>query len=164
MFSLCQDPNTPEGREPSEAPPIPRLKAHSPQELDQGTGAALCFFNPLFPGDLDPTKHEKFKKSFKVQVSTETSSPVSTCCVPSPSPNAARDAWPATPRDCLPDSQIAAAEVELGASGPSLSPLPSLQRWTAAPPAAQRMRVLQEALQPPHTWATQGSCSLCFSP
>ncbi|KAB0407463.1 hypothetical protein E2I00_007635, partial [Balaenoptera physalus] len=50
---------------PSEGPLLPRLKPRSPQELDQGTGAALCFFNPLFPGDLGPTKREKFKRSFK---------------------------------------------------------------------------------------------------
>ncbi|XP_031799484.1 ras and Rab interactor 1 [Sarcophilus harrisii] len=59
----------------AEAPPIPRLKPRSPEELDQGTGGALCFFNPLFPGDLGPARREKFKRSFKVRVSTETSSP-----------------------------------------------------------------------------------------
>ncbi|XP_010836135.1 PREDICTED: ras and Rab interactor 1 [Bison bison bison] len=69
---------------PSEGPPLPRLKPRPPQELDQGTGAALCFFNPLFPGDLGRTKREKFKRSFKVRVSTETSSPLSPPAVPPP--------------------------------------------------------------------------------
>ncbi|XP_034500978.1 ras and Rab interactor 1 isoform X5 [Ailuropoda melanoleuca] len=68
----------------SEGQLLPRLKPRSPQELDQGTGAALCFFNPLFPGDLGPTKREKFKRSFKVRVSTETSSPLSPPAVPPP--------------------------------------------------------------------------------
>lgn len=69
---------------PGSAPQLPRLKPRPPQELDQGTGAALCFFNPLFPGDLGPTKREKFKRSLKVRVSTESSSPLSPPAVPPP--------------------------------------------------------------------------------
>lgn len=38
------------------------------------------------------------------------------------------------------------------------------KRWTAAPPAALRRRVLQEALQPPHASAAQDSGGLCFDP
>ncbi|XP_053417578.1 ras and Rab interactor 1 isoform X2 [Nycticebus coucang] len=57
--------NTKARQGPFKGPMLPQLKARSPQELDQGNGAALCFFNPLFPGDLGPTKREKFKRSFK---------------------------------------------------------------------------------------------------
>uniref|UniRef100_A0A8C6RES4 Ras and Rab interactor 1 n=2 Tax=Nannospalax galili TaxID=1026970 RepID=A0A8C6RES4_NANGA len=126
---------------PSEAPPIPRLKARSPQELDQGTGAALCFFNPLFPGDLGPTKREKFQKSFKVRVSTETSSPLSPPAVPPPPVPVLPGTSPShtetlPPRQLLRRESSVGYRVPGGAAGPSLPPLPSLQEVDCCSPSS----------------------------
>ncbi|XP_020824035.1 ras and Rab interactor 1 isoform X2 [Phascolarctos cinereus] len=114
----------------AEAPPIPRLKPRSPEELDQGTGGALCFFNPLFPGDLGPAKREKFKRSFKVRVSTETSSPLSPPAVPPPpvplppgGPPAQTQTVP--PRRPLRRESSGGYRVP-GSAGPTTPPLPSL--------------------------------------
>ncbi|KAF6105953.1 Ras and Rab interactor 1 [Phyllostomus discolor] len=125
---------------PPAGPLPPRLKPRSPQELDQGTGAALCFFNPLFPGDLGPTKREKFKRSFKVRVSTEASSPLSPPAVPpppvpvppGPAPNQA---------ERLPPRQLLRRESSVGyrvpgGAGPSLPPLPSLQEVDCGSPSS----------------------------
>ncbi|XP_058867764.1 ras and Rab interactor 1-like isoform X1 [Acipenser ruthenus] len=68
------------------------LQTRGPQELDYGSGrGALCFINPLFlqsqqshQGAL--LKRDKFKRSFKVRVSTETSSPLSPPAAPPPPP------------------------------------------------------------------------------
>ncbi|XP_040826734.1 ras and Rab interactor 1 [Ochotona curzoniae] len=123
-----------------DGPRLPRLKARSPQELDQGTGAALCFFNPLFPGDLGPTKREKFKRSFKVRVSTETSSPLSPPTVPPPPPPALPPA--ATAAERLPPSrQLLRRESSTGyrvpgGAGPGLPPLPALQELDCGSPSS----------------------------
>nr|P97680.2 RecName: Full=Ras and Rab interactor 1; AltName: Full=Ras interaction/interference protein 1 [Rattus norvegicus] len=133
--------NTKNQQRPSEAPQIPRLKARSPQELDQGTGAALCFFNPLFPGDLGPTKREKFKRSFKVRVSTETSSPLSPPAVPPP-PVPVLPGTSSSQTERLPPRQLLQRESSVGyrvpgsASGPSLPPLPSLQEVDCCSPSS----------------------------
>ncbi|XP_057634302.1 ras and Rab interactor 1 isoform X2 [Chionomys nivalis] len=133
--------NTKVQQRSSEAPPIPRLKARSPQELDQGTGAALCFFNPLFPGDLGPTKREKFKRSFKVRVSTETSSPLSPPAVPPP-PVPVLPGTSSSQTERLPSRQLLQRESSVGyrvpgsASGPSLPPLPSLQEVDCCSPSS----------------------------
>ncbi|KAL1789181.1 ras and Rab interactor 1 [Sigmodon hispidus] len=133
--------NTKVQQRPSEAPPIPKLKARSPQELDQGTGAALCFFNPLFPGDLGPTKREKFKRSFKVRVSTETSSPLSPPAVPPP-PVPVLPGTSASQAERLPPRQLLQRESSVGyrvpgsASGHSLPPLPSLQEVECRSPSS----------------------------
>ncbi|XP_004452551.1 ras and Rab interactor 1 [Dasypus novemcinctus] len=125
---------------PPEGPLLSRLKARSPQELDQGSGAALCFFNPLFPGDLGPTKREKFKRSFKVRVSTETSSPLSPPAGPPPPvpvlPGAAPD-----PPERPPPRQLLRRESSLGyrvpgGQGPGLPPLPSLQEVDCGSPSS----------------------------
>lgn len=125
---------------PSEGPLLPRLKPRPPQELDQGTGAALCFFNPLFPGDLGPTKREKFKRSFKVRVSTETSSPLSPPAVPPPPVPVPLGAAPSQtermpPRQLLRRESSAGYRVPGGAS-PSLPPLPSLQEVDCGSPSS----------------------------
>ncbi|XP_029468874.1 ras and Rab interactor 1 isoform X2 [Rhinatrema bivittatum] len=74
------------------------LKTRGPLELDWGTGSgALCFFNPLFqeqglghPGgggsgsSSSGVKRSQFQRSFKVRVSTETSSPLSPPLNPPP--------------------------------------------------------------------------------
>ncbi|XP_031245108.1 ras and Rab interactor 1 isoform X1 [Mastomys coucha] len=133
--------NTKIQQRPSEAPPIPRLKARSPQELDQGTGAALCFFNPLFPGDLGPTKREKFKRSFKVRVSTETSSPLSPPAVPPP-PVPELPGTSSSQTERLPPRQLLQRESSVGyrvpgsAASPSLPPLPSLQEVDCCSPSS----------------------------
>lgn len=133
--------NTKNQQRPSEAPQIPRLKARSPQELDQGTGAALCFFNPLFPGDLGPTKREKFKRSFKVRVSTETSSPLSPPAVPPP-PVPVLPGTSSSQTERLPPRQLLQRESSVGyrvpgsAAGPSLPPLPSLQEVDCCSPSS----------------------------
>ncbi|XP_036057528.1 ras and Rab interactor 1 isoform X2 [Onychomys torridus] len=133
--------NTKAQQRPSEAPPMPRLKARSPQELDQGTGAALCFFNPLFPGDLGPTKREKFKRSFKVRVSTETSSPLSPPAVPPP-PVPVLPGTSSSQTERQPPPQLLQRESSVGyrvpgsASGPSLPPLPSLQEVDCCSPSS----------------------------
>lgn len=117
---------------------LPRLKPRPPQELDQGTGNALCFFNPLFPGDLGPTKREKFKRSFKVRVSTEASSPLSPPAVPPPpvpvSPAAAAREAP----EKLPPRQLLRRESSVGYRVPAPSPpaLPSLQELDCASPSS----------------------------
>lgn len=125
---------------PSEGPLLPRLKPRSPQELDQGTGAALCFFNPLFPGDLGPTKREKFKRSFKVRVSTETSSPLSPPAGPPPPVPMLPGATPnqterSAPRQLLRRESSVGYRVP-GGSSPSLPPLPSLQEVDCGSPSS----------------------------
>ncbi|XP_039100615.1 ras and Rab interactor 1 [Hyaena hyaena] len=125
---------------PPEGPLLPRLKPRSPQELDQGTGAALCFFNPLFPGDLGPTKREKFKRSFKVRVSTETSSPLSPPAVPPPPVPVLPGAAP-TQTERLPPHQLLRRESSVGYrvpgnASPSLPPLPSLQEVDCGSPSS----------------------------
>ncbi|GAB5578126.1 ras and Rab interactor 2 isoform X4 [Prionailurus iriomotensis] len=124
----------------SEGPRLPRLKPRSPQELDQGTGAALCFFNPLFPGDLGPTKREKFKRSFKVRVSTETSSPLSPPAVPPPPVPVLPGAAP-NQTERLPPHQLLRRESSVGyrvpgSASPSLPPLPSLQEVDCGSPSS----------------------------
>ncbi|XP_036620451.1 ras and Rab interactor 1 [Trichosurus vulpecula] len=119
-----------QGGPSAEAPPIPRLKPRSPEELDQGTGGALCFFNPLFPGDLGPAKREKFKRSFKVRVSTETSSPLSPPAVPPPPVPLPPGGPPVQiqtglPRRSLRRESSGGYRVP-GSAGPSAPPLPSL--------------------------------------
>ncbi|XP_003313195.2 ras and Rab interactor 1 isoform X3 [Pan troglodytes] len=125
---------------PAGGPVLPQLKARSPQELDQGTGAALCFFNPLFPGDLGPTKREKFKRSFKVRVSTETSSPLSPPAVPPPPVPVLPGAVPSQ-TERLPPCQLLRRESSVGyrvpaGSGPSLPPMPSLQEVDCGSPSS----------------------------
>ncbi|XP_069326470.1 ras and Rab interactor 1 isoform X1 [Eulemur rufifrons] len=132
--------NTKAQRGPSEGPLLPRLKARSPQELDQGTGAALCFFNPLFPGDLGPTKREKFKRSFKVRVSTETSSPLSPPAVPPPPVPVLPGAAPSQ-TERQPSRQLLRRESSVGyrvpgGGGPGLPPLPSLQEVDCGSPSS----------------------------
>nr|XP_006980826.1 ras and Rab interactor 1 [Peromyscus maniculatus bairdii] len=133
--------NTKVQQRPSEAPSLPRLKARSPQELDQGTGAALCFFNPLFPGDLGPTKREKFQRSFKVRVSTETSSPLSPPAVPPP-PVPVLPGPSSSQTERQPPRQLLQRESSVGyrvpgsASGPGLPPLPSLQEVDCCSPSS----------------------------
>ncbi|XP_002755605.4 ras and Rab interactor 1 isoform X1 [Callithrix jacchus] len=127
-------------RGPAGGPVLPQLKARSPQELDQGTGAALCFFNPLFPGDLGPTKREKFKRSFKVRVSTETSSPLSPPAVPPPPVPVLPGAAPSQ-AERLPPCQLLRRESSVGyrvpaGGGPSLPPLPSLQEVDCGSPSS----------------------------
>ncbi|XP_032138650.1 ras and Rab interactor 1 isoform X2 [Sapajus apella] len=127
-------------RGPAGGPVLPQLKARSPQELDQGTGAALCFFNPLFPGDLGPTKREKFKRSFKVRVSTETSSPLSPPAVPPPPVPMLPGAAPSQ-AERLPPCQLLQRESSVGyrvpaGGGPSLPPLPSLQEVDCGSPSS----------------------------
>ncbi|KAM6157850.1 ras and Rab interactor 1 [Rhynchocyon petersi] len=126
---------------PTEVPLLSCLKSLSPQELDQGnTGAALCFFNPLFPGDLGPTKREKFKRSFKVRVSTESSSPLSPPAVPPPPVPVLPAAAPSHP-DRLPPRQLLRRESSVGyrvpgGTSPSLPPLPSLQEVECGSPSS----------------------------
>ncbi|KAG8522622.1 Ras and Rab interactor 1 [Galemys pyrenaicus] len=124
---------------PAEGPLLPRLKPRSPQELDQGAGAALCFFNPLFPGDLGPTKREKFKRSFKVRVSTETSSPLSPPAVPPPPVPVLPGAAPHQ-TERLPPHQQLRRESSVGyrvpGAGPALPPLPSLQEVDCGSPSS----------------------------
>ncbi|XP_044115675.1 ras and Rab interactor 1 [Neovison vison] len=125
---------------PSEGQLLPRLKPRSPQELDQGTGAALCFFNPLFPGDLGPTKREKFKRSFKVRVSTETSSPLSPPAVPPPPVPVLPGAAPSQ-TESFPPHQLLQRESSVGyrvpgGPRPSLPPLPSLQEVDCGSPSS----------------------------
>ncbi|XP_062951628.1 ras and Rab interactor 1 isoform X1 [Cynocephalus volans] len=132
--------NTKPPRGPSEGPLLPRLKARSPQELDQGTGAALCFFNPLFPGDLGPTKREKFKRSFKVRVSTETSSPLSPPAVPPPPVPVLPGAAPSQ-TERLPPHRLLRRESSVGYRvprdpSPNLPPLPSLQEVDCGSPSS----------------------------
>uniref|UniRef100_A0A8D2CPE7 Ras and Rab interactor 1 n=1 Tax=Sciurus vulgaris TaxID=55149 RepID=A0A8D2CPE7_SCIVU len=125
---------------PSEGPSLPRLKARSPQELDQGKGAALCFFNPLFPGDLGPTKREKFKRSFKVRVSTETSSPLSPPAVPPPPVPVLPGVAPSHP-ERLPPGQLLRRESSVGYRVPGgtshvLPLLPSLREVDCGSPSS----------------------------
>ncbi|XP_075401461.1 ras and Rab interactor 1 [Tenrec ecaudatus] len=128
-------------QDPRGGPLPPWLKPSSPEEPDQGpTGAALCFFNPLFPGDLGPTKREKFKRSFKVRVSTETSSPLSPPAVPPP-PVPVLPGAASTQPDRLPSRQLLRRESSVGYRVPggastSLPPLPSLQELDCGSPSS----------------------------
>ncbi|XP_019593377.2 ras and Rab interactor 1 isoform X1 [Rhinolophus sinicus] len=145
---------------PSEGPLLPRLKPRSPQELDQGTGAALCFFNPLFPGDLGPTKREKFKRSFKVRVSTETSSPLSPPAVPPPPVPVLPGAAP-NQTETLPPRQLLQRESSVGyrvpgGASPSLPPLPSLQEVDCGSPSSSEEEGLQKPKGSPATSPCQG--------
>ncbi|XP_069865694.1 ras and Rab interactor 1-like [Dipodomys merriami] len=139
----------------SAAPALPRLQARSPQELDQGTGAALCFFNPLFPGDLGPTKREKFKRSLKVRVSTETSSPLSPPAVPPPPVPVPPGAVPSH-TEWLPPRQLLRRESSLGyrvpvGTGPRLPPLPSLQEVDCGSPSSSEEEGPSESQRSPVT-------------
>ncbi|XP_007943145.1 ras and Rab interactor 1 [Orycteropus afer afer] len=132
--------NTKAPRGSGEGPLLPLLKPWASQELDQGPGAALCFFNPLFPGDLGPIKRERFKRSFKVRVSTETSSPLSPPAVPPPPVPELPGAAPTQP-DRLPPRQLLRRESSVGyrvpgGAGPSLPPLPSLQEVDCGSPSS----------------------------
>ena len=67
------------------------IRTRSPRELDIGTGqGALCFINPLFLQDqpIRSALHRRhhFKRSIKVRVSTENSSPLSPPVAPPPPP------------------------------------------------------------------------------
>ncbi|KAL4648187.1 ras and Rab interactor 1 [Arapaima gigas] len=67
------------------------IRTRSPLELDCGSGrGALCFVNPLFlqeqPARGAPHRRLQFKHSFKVRVSTETSSQLSPPAAPPPPP------------------------------------------------------------------------------
>ncbi|XP_066575013.1 ras and Rab interactor 2 [Amia ocellicauda] len=67
------------------------IRTRSPLELDCGAGqGALCFINPLFlqeqPSRGALHKRHQFKRSLKVRVSTETSSPLSPPAAPPPPP------------------------------------------------------------------------------
>ncbi|KAM5225212.1 ras and Rab interactor 1 isoform 2-T2 [Hipposideros larvatus] len=140
---------------PTEGPLLPRLKPRSPQELDQGTGAALCFFNPLFPGDLGPTKREKFKRSFKVRVSTETSSPLSPPAVPPPPVPVLPGAAP-NQTEKLPPCQLLRRESSVGyrvpgGAGPSLLHLPSLQEVDCGSPSSSEEEGLHRPQGSPAT-------------
>ncbi|XP_024644824.2 ras and Rab interactor 1 isoform X2 [Macaca nemestrina] len=142
-------------RGPAGGPVLPQLKARSPQELDQGTGAALCFFNPLFPGDLGPTKREKFKRSFKVRVSTETSSPLSPPAVPPPPVPVLPGAVPSQ-TERLPPCQLLRRESSVGyrvpAGGdPSLPPMPSLQEVDCGSPSSSEEEGAPGSLGSPAT-------------
>lgn len=100
----------------------------------------MCFFNPLFPGDLGPTKREKFKRSFKVRVSTETSSPLSPPAVPPPPVPVLPGAAPHQ-TERLPPRQLLRRESSVGyrvpgGAGPSLPPLPSLQEVDCGSPSS----------------------------
>ncbi|XP_074087106.1 ras and Rab interactor 1 [Macrotis lagotis] len=127
----------------AEAPPIPRLKPRSPEELDQGTRGALCFFNPLFPGDLGPAKREKFKRSFKVRVSTETSSPLSPPAVPPP-PVPLAPGGPPSQTQTVPPRRLLRRESSggyrvpgsAGSGEPPPSSLPSLREVDSGSPSS----------------------------
>ncbi|XP_043931614.1 ras and Rab interactor 2-like [Protopterus annectens] len=61
------------------------IKTRSPVELDCGKGkGALCFINPLFLEEESKVRRSQFKRSFKVRVSTESSSPLSPPSNPPP--------------------------------------------------------------------------------
>ncbi|KAI1902619.1 hypothetical protein AGOR_G00017800 [Albula goreensis] len=66
------------------------IRTRSPLELDCGAGqGALCFINPMFlqePGRTALHRRHQFKRSLKVRISTETSSPLSPPAAPPPPP------------------------------------------------------------------------------
>ncbi|XP_028915968.1 ras and Rab interactor 1 [Ornithorhynchus anatinus] len=125
-------------------PRLPQLKPRSPEELDQGNRGALCFFNPLFPGDLGPARREKFRRSFKVRVSTETSSPLSPPAVPPPpvpthpggipAPTEGRPPHRPLRRESSGGYRVPAGTTQQG--GPPLPSLPSLQEVDSGSPSS----------------------------
>ncbi|KAM9497499.1 ras and Rab interactor 2-like isoform 2-T3 [Salvelinus alpinus] len=65
------------------------IQTRSPRELNCGAAGqgALCFINPLFPQSHPALlKRHQFKRSLKVRVSTENSSPLSPPVAPPPPP------------------------------------------------------------------------------
>ncbi|XP_029924802.1 ras and Rab interactor 2-like [Myripristis murdjan] len=64
------------------------IRTRSPKELNYGPGlGALCFINPLFLQSQNALHRRRmFTRSFKVRVSTETSSPLSPPLAPPPPP------------------------------------------------------------------------------
>ncbi|KAJ8405846.1 hypothetical protein AAFF_G00312830 [Aldrovandia affinis] len=84
-----QDCATPQGN-PTLFQEFCQIHTRSPLELDCGAGqGALCFINPLFlqePGRAVLHKRHQFKRSLKVRVSTESSSPLSPPAAPPPPP------------------------------------------------------------------------------
>uniref|UniRef100_A0A8C0J7E8 Ras and Rab interactor 1 n=1 Tax=Chelonoidis abingdonii TaxID=106734 RepID=A0A8C0J7E8_CHEAB len=70
-----------------------------PRELDCGLGnGALGFLNPLFQGRDGGLRRDDFKRSIKVRVSTETSSPLSPPPKPPPPIPSSQTGMPCTPR------------------------------------------------------------------
>ncbi|XP_073207743.1 ras and Rab interactor 1 isoform X3 [Lepidochelys kempii] len=68
---LCEDAAPAAGQ-------LGAIPTRSPRELDCGLGnGALGFLNPLFQGRDGGSRRDDFKRSIKVRVSTETSSPLS---------------------------------------------------------------------------------------
>ncbi|XP_067400209.1 ras and Rab interactor 1 [Emydura macquarii macquarii] len=75
------------------------IATRSPRELDCGLGnGALGFLNPLFQGRDGGSRRDDFKRSIKVRVSTETSSPLSPPPKPPPPIPASQTGTPPTPR------------------------------------------------------------------
>uniref|UniRef100_A0A8C8RBM8 Ras and Rab interactor 1 n=1 Tax=Pelusios castaneus TaxID=367368 RepID=A0A8C8RBM8_9SAUR len=75
------------------------IATRSPRELDCGLGnGALGFLNPLFQGRDGGLRRDNFKRSIKVRVSTETSSPLSPPPKPPPPIPASQRGTPPTPR------------------------------------------------------------------
>uniref|UniRef100_K7F5A7 Ras and Rab interactor 1 n=1 Tax=Pelodiscus sinensis TaxID=13735 RepID=K7F5A7_PELSI len=75
------------------------IPTRSPRELDCGLGnGALGFLAPLFQGKDGGSRRDDFKRSIKVRVSTETSSPLSPPPKPPPPIPANQAGTPPTPR------------------------------------------------------------------
>ncbi|XP_032626397.2 ras and Rab interactor 1-like [Chelonoidis abingdonii] len=75
------------------------IPTRSPRELDCGLGnGALGFLNPLFQGRDGGLRRDDFKRSIKVRVSTETSSPLSPPPKPPPPIPSSQTGMPCTPR------------------------------------------------------------------
>uniref|UniRef100_A0A8C3IDA8 Ras and Rab interactor 1 n=1 Tax=Chrysemys picta bellii TaxID=8478 RepID=A0A8C3IDA8_CHRPI len=75
------------------------IPTRSPRELDCGLGnGALGFLNPLFQGRDGGSRRDDFKRSIKVRVSTETSSPLSPPPKPPPPIPSSQTGMLPTPR------------------------------------------------------------------
>ncbi|KAJ8266169.1 hypothetical protein GJAV_G00126730 [Gymnothorax javanicus] len=85
-----QDCATPQEENPTLFQEFCPIQTRSPRELDCGAGqGALCFINPMFlhePGRAALYRRHQFKRSLKVRVSTESSSPLSPPAAPPPPP------------------------------------------------------------------------------
>ncbi|XP_075795091.1 ras and Rab interactor 1 isoform X2 [Pelodiscus sinensis] len=134
----------PQFSEDAAAGQLGTIPTRSPRELDCGLGnGALGFLNPLFQGKDGGSRRDDFKRSIKVRVSTETSSPLSPPPKPPPPIPANQAGTPPTPRRepgqcsplCTSGYRVPQRAGEPLTAEPARHSLPSLQELDSGSPS-----------------------------